>query len=77
VDASADGPLSRTAGEALPLVAFEPPCAFPAAGLPWLQKISLTMHTSEAVPSPAVSRLADILKEMLAVSLAPSMDRAS
>lgn len=123
--ASAEGPLPRPAGEALPLVAFEPPCVFRAAGiaaldkagiawriaftspslaglwaaaaaglgvtlrtcaglpeslralgtgeggLPRLSRISLTMHTAESMTSPAVSRLAGILKETLAVNLAP------
>jgi DNA-binding transcriptional LysR family regulator len=128
--APADGPLPGPAGEALPLVAFEPPCVFRAAGvaaldkagIPWriaftspslaglwaaaaaglgvtlrtsaglpaslralgpregglprLPDISLIMHTADAVASPAVVRLAGILKETLAMSLAapaPSM----
>jgi DNA-binding transcriptional LysR family regulator len=127
--APADGPASRAGGEPLPLVAFEPPCVFRAAGvaaldkagIPWriaftspslaglwaataaglgitlrtsaglpsrlralgagegglprLPKISLILHTVEAMPSPGVTRLAAILRETLAVSVRPAIGR--
>ena len=121
----ANGELPICAGEPLPIIAFEPPCRFRAAGisaldgagltwrlafsspsltglwaavtaglgvtmrtrvglpagvrvlgsaeggLPQLPRIALSLHASEAAPTPAAASLKDILRDKLSESLAP------